>query len=115
MSDMTYDDYLNMIRSSPVRSLIFEYRQDGELIGASLTDVMRDGFSLVYSFFDPALAARSPGNFIILDHIRHARELGLPYVYLGYWIPGSEKMAYKGQFKPLEVLRGAYWRPLDET
>lgn len=114
MSDMTYDDYINMVRSSPVRSLIFEYRENGELIGASLSDVMRDGFSLVYSFFDPEYSARSLGNYIILDHIQHAQELGLPHVYLGYWIAESEKMAYKGEFRPLEVLNGAHWQPLDE-
>jgi leucyl-tRNA---protein transferase len=113
MSDMNYADYLNMVRSSPVRTLIFEYREEGRLVGASLTDVMRDGFSLVYSFFDPELAPRSVGNFIILDHIRHAHQLGLPFVYLGYWIPESPKMAYKGEFRPLEILAGDRWEPLD--
>jgi len=113
MSEMSYADYLHMVRSSPVRTLIFEYREGDTLIGASLTDVMRDGFSLVYSFFDPDLADRSLGNFIILDHVRHAHQLGLDHVYLGYWIPESPKMAYKGEFRPLEILAGDRWHPLD--
>lgn len=122
MSDMSFEDYAGMVGSSPVRTLIFEYTRPRpgwrhgarELIAACLTDVLRDGFSLVYSFFDPQHPERSLGNYVILDHIRHAAELGLPYVYLGYWIPPSPKMAYKRDFRPLEVLAGETWRPLEE-
>lgn len=116
MSEMTFRDYVNMVGDSPVKSLIFEYRQgqalDAPLVAASITDVLRDGLSMVYTFFDPRLKARSLGRFMILDHIRHAAALGLPHVYLGYWISGSEKMDYKRQYKPLEVLDGDRWRPL---
>ena len=64
---------------------------------------------MVYSFFDPALEKLSLGTYLILDHIQIARDLGLPYVYLGYWVPGSPKMGYKANFKGLEVYRNGDW------
>lgn len=116
MSDMTYRDYSTMVSDSPVRSLIFEYRdgpeEDAPLVAASITDILRDGFSMVYTFFDPEHEARGLGHYMILDHILHAQDLGLPYVYLGYWVKGSPKMDYKRRYSPLEVLDGDEWRPL---
>lgn len=116
MSDMTYRDYAAMAGSSPVQSVIFEYREgpepDAPLVAAAITDVLRDGLSMVYSFFDPARASQSIGHYLILDHIQHAHDLGLPYVYLGYWVKGSAKMDYKRRYKPLEVLDGDGWRLL---
>lgn len=107
-----------MVNDSPVQTLIFEYRAgtsaDAPLIAASLTDVLRDGLSMVYTFFDPKLARRSLGTHLILDHISYARELGLPHTYLGYWIKGSAKMDYKRRFQPLEVLDGRHWRRLED-
>ncbi|MEO1361774.1 MAG: arginyltransferase, partial [Pseudomonadota bacterium] len=115
MSDMAYREFCAMVNDSPVQTLLFEYRQgeaeDAPLIAMSLTDVLRDGFSMVYTFFDPALRRRSLGTYMILDHIQHAAELGLPHLYLGYWIKNSEKMDYKRRFQPLEVLEGGRWRP----
>ncbi len=119
MSDMGYREFSAMINDSPVQTLMFEYRlgaaEDGPLIAVSLTDVMRDGLSMVYTFFDPAMGRRSLGTYLILDHILHARALGLPYVYLGYWIKDSEKMDYKRRFSPLEVLDAGQWRTLEQT
>lgn len=119
MSDMGYREFCAMINDSPVQTLLFEYRigegDDAPLAAVSLTDVVRDGFSMVYTFFDPSLRQRSLGTFMILDHIRHASELGLPHVYLGYWIKDSEKMDYKRRFKPLEVLDGGRWRALEDS
>ena len=69
-----------------------------------LTDVLSDGLSMVYSFFEPSEESRSLGTFMILDHITRAKRLGLPYVYLGYWIEGSKKMDYKGRFLPQQRL-----------
>ena len=115
MSDLTYRDYGAMVGGSPVRSLIFEYREGGKtgpLVAASITDVLRDGFSMVYTFFDPDHDAQSLGHFMILDHIRHAQDLGLPHVYLGYWVKGSPKMDYKRRYTPLEVLDVDHWRLL---
>ncbi|MEZ5952756.1 MAG: arginyltransferase [Hyphomonas sp.] len=118
MSDMSYRDYSAMVGGSPVQSRIFEYRDgsgvDAPLIGCSITDILRDGFSMVYTFFDPSMEERSLGHFLILDHIRHAQDLGLPHVYLGYWVKGSPKMDYKRRYKPLEVLDGDRWRLLGD-
>lgn len=119
MSEMTFRDYVNMVADSPVRSLIFEYRlgdaPDAPLVACSITDVLRDGLSMVYTFFDPEYERRSLGRMMILDHILQVQKLGLPHVYLGYWIKGSEKMDYKRDYKPLEVLDGETWRPLEDS
>jgi len=114
MAAMNYRDYASMISDSPVQSLIIEYRlgeaPDAPLIAASVSDILRDGLSMVYSFFDPDYASRSLGSLMILEHIDRAAELGLPHVYLGYWVSGSQKMEYKRQFWPLEVLNGEDWQ-----
>lgn len=120
MTEMEIRDYAGMVDASPVRTAVFEYRNrlgagqddDGSLQAAALTDVLRDGLSMVYSFFKPELGKRSVGAFMVLDHIRLASELGLPYVYLGYWVKNSDKMGYKADFSPLEVFDGDSWRPL---
>ena len=118
MSDMGYREYVGMINDSPVQTLLFEYRQgdedDAPLIAVSLTDVLRDGFSMVYTFFDPRQTQRSLGTYMILDHIISAERFALPHVYLGYWIKGSPKMDYKRRFQPLEVLDGPTWRRLED-
>lgn len=116
MADMTMPDYAAMVGETAVRTHIVEYRHTGgrkagQLAAAALVDVLRDGLSLVYSYFEPDDAKRSLGAYTILDHIQQSRAAGFGYVYLGYWIPGSDKMAYKADFKPLEVLAGGLWRP----
>jgi arginyl-tRNA--protein-N-Asp/Glu arginylyltransferase len=118
MADMTWHDYVAMVEDTAVRTHLIEYRMrsadggPGELLACALVDVLSDGLSLVYSFYDPTMARRSPGSFIILDHVVQAEAAGLPYVYLGYWVSGSEKMAYKARFAPLEVLKPGGWRLL---
>ena len=120
MSDMTWPDYVAMVEDTAVRTHIVEYRTrsddrgPGDLVACVLVDVLADGLSLVYSFYDPAIARRSPGSFVILDHVIQARLTGLPYVYLGYWVSGSVKMDYKSKFRPLEVLRPGGWVLLTE-
>ncbi len=118
MSDMGFREYVGMVNDSPVQTLIFEYRlgpaDNAPLAAVALTDVVKDGFSMVYTFFDPKLTKRSLGTFMILDHVQYARELGLPHTYLGYWIKGSQKMDYKRRFNPLEVLDGGQWRRLED-
>jgi leucyl-tRNA---protein transferase len=119
MAEMSLLDYAMMVEDSHVRTKITEYRERGVDTGitgrgeglraACLTDLLVDGISLVYSFFDPALERRSPGTFIILDQIRRAQALGLPYVYLGYWVENSPKMDYKRRFAPLEMLGPTGW------
>jgi len=112
MSDMGLFDYVAMVEETPVDTHIVEYREKegtGTLAACALTDVLRDGLSMVYSFFHPGENARSLGTYMILDHIQTARAKGLPYVYLGYWITGSDKMDYKSRFRPLEALGPNGW------
>ncbi len=122
MADMSVLDYSMMIEDTHVDTTIVEYRlrgpdsgitgdSDGPLIGAALTDLLSDGLSMVYSFFDIDYADRSLGTFMILDHIKRAQRLGLPHVYLGYWVEGSTKMDYKMRFQPQEHLGPQGWRP----
>jgi arginine-tRNA-protein transferase len=117
MSEMSMFDYVAMVEDSAVETHLVEYRRQGgdrsgELVAVGLTDVLSDGLSMVYSFFDPSQTARSLGTFMVLDHIEQARSRGLPYVYLGYWIDGCQKMSYKARFAPLEARIGAGWAPL---
>jgi arginine-tRNA-protein transferase len=79
------------------------------LLAVALTDVLSDGLSMVYSFFDPDAGERSLGTLLIHDHIARANTMGLAYVYLGYWVPGSRKMDYKGRFLPQERLMPSGW------
>jgi arginine-tRNA-protein transferase len=110
MVDMDFGDYRAMVEESPVRSNLAEFRKaDGSLFAVCLIDVMEDGFSLVYSFFDPDDADRSPGSFLILWHILEAQRRGLAHVYLGYWIEESRKMAYKKRYSPAEILTRTGW------
>jgi leucyl-tRNA---protein transferase len=109
MADMTVLDYAMMVEDSHVETRIVEYRRAGELLAVALTDVLGDGLSMVYSFFEPEQGPRSLGTFMILDHIARARRMGLPYVYLGYWVRGSRKMDYKGRFLPQERLMAEGW------
>ena len=115
MADMDAFDFASMVDETPINSTIVEYaledRETGaqRLIGACLSDILGDGLSMVYSFFDPDEADRSLGTHMILDHIQLAGEMGLPHVYLGYWVPGSPKMDYKIGYRPFELCDGANW------
>jgi arginine-tRNA-protein transferase len=124
MANMDEDDFADMVEHSPVDSLIVEYREPpangrrGKLVGACLTDRQADGLSMIYSFFategdgGDSLVRPGLGNLIIMDHIMRARDAGLPYLYLGYWVKGSARMAYKTRYRPLELLGPAGWRRL---
>lgn len=118
MADMTVLDYASMVEETAVETTIIEYLlrdADGEerLIACALTDRLTDGLSMVYSFFEPEESARSLGQFMILDHVALAQEFSLPYVYLGYWVDGSDKMHYKERFQPLEKLTASGWVRMD--
>jgi arginine-tRNA-protein transferase len=113
-----------MVGDSHVDTMVIEYRfrgpdsgftgrGEGPLIATALTDVLADGLSMVYSFYDPDYADRSLGTMMILDHIQRARRMGLPYVYLGYWVEGSRKMDYKRRFRPQEHLGAKGWTRVD--
>lgn len=116
MVGMDESDFADMVEQSPVKTYVVEYREPseggrpGRLVGACLTDQQADGLSMIYSFFDPEHERRSGlGTYIILDHIVRAGRAGLPYVYLGYWVEGSKRMAYKTRFRPMERLGPGGW------
>jgi arginine-tRNA-protein transferase len=121
MADMDVFEFAAMIEETPIKSRVIEYTRAAEpgetgrpLVCVSLTDVLDDGLSMVYSFYDPDLVALSLGTFAILDHVAIAREAGLPYVYLGYWVPGSRKMGYKAGFSAVEIYKGGAWQPIGD-
>jgi leucyl-tRNA---protein transferase len=122
MAEMSVLDYSLMVEDSVVETSVTEYRlrpdpETGEapLIGVSLCDRLSDGISMVYSFYDPEMPSRSLGTYMILDQVEFARSLGLPFVYLGYWIDGSRKMRYKNRFQPQEHLTSKGWVRTVET
>ena len=132
MADMTVLDYAMMVEDSHIETRIIEYRRReppstpapaadgaarvrrrGDLLAVALTDMLGDGLSMVYSFFDPEELARSLGTLMVLDHIVRAQRMELSYVYLGYWVRGSRKMDYKGRFLPQERLTPDGWMRVD--
>jgi len=124
MADMTVLDYSMMVEDSAIETFLSEYREPSEeplaaadeatfkqpLKAVALCDRLSDGISMVYSFYDPDGHSDSLGTYMILEHIAYARSLGLPYLYLGYWISGSRKMAYKTRFRPQEHLTSGGWQ-----
>jgi arginine-tRNA-protein transferase len=113
MAQMGFYDYRSMVEDSPIKTFIVEFRSADNLLRAVvLTDRMSDGLSAVYSFYDPAVRSASLGTYVILWLIDEAKRLGLPYVYLGYWISESNKMSYKARFAPLEFFGAGGWQPL---
>ncbi|MBL0028208.1 MAG: arginyltransferase [Rhodanobacteraceae bacterium] len=87
-------------------------REGERLVAAAVTDVTPIGLSAVYTFFDPDMASRSLGVFCILQQIAWAGRMGLPHLYLGYWLDGHAKMGYKQHYQPLELLREGHWQRL---
>lgn len=120
MADMDVFEFAAMIEETPIRTRLIEYytpatqTSSRSLAATCLTDLLDDGLSMVYSFYKPELTKDSLGTFVILDHIEIARESGLPYVYLGYWVPGSKKMGYKARFSALEVYKDGAWVDVDD-
>ena len=120
MVGMDESDFADMVEQSPVKTYVIEYREPsvdgkpGRLVGACLTDQQADGLSMIYSFFEPEDTSRPGlGTYIILDHIVRAGRAGLPFVYLGYWVESSQRMAYKARFRPLEKLGPHGWQRFD--
>ena len=115
MARMTMADFVSMIDEGRLETSVFEIRDsEDHLVGCILTDRLADGFSAVYSFYDPAQERRSLGTYLILKLIEHCMLCEQPYVYLGYWIEGSRKMTYKARFRPLEQLGRDGWQRLPE-
>ena len=122
MAGMSYGEFRDMVSGGRLDTTMTEYRRrlpgglDSEferwpLVAACLTDRLSDGLSMLYCYYDPVQTARSLGTYAILDQVAQARQLGLPYLYLGYWIEGSAKMGYKSRFVPQErLVRGGWLR-----
>lgn len=116
MADMDAFEFAAMIEETPIRTRVVEYTdaETRDLTAVCLTDILDDGVSMVYSFYTPERSRTSLGTYVILDHIEIAREAGLPYVYLGYWVPGSDKMGYKAAFSGLEVYASGEWQKMHD-
>jgi len=115
MAAMGFYDYRAMVEDTPITTGLVEFRNaEGRLLGGCLTDWLSDGLSAVYSFYAPEEERRSLGAFAVMWLLAEARRTGLPYVYLGYWVPESRKMAYKSGYRPAEVLLRGQWRLLEE-
>ena len=121
MADMDIFEFAAMIEETPVKSRVVEYTappaEPGgrrQLTAVCLTDVLDDGVSMVYSFYEPDRTGDSRGTYIILDHVEIARAAGLQYVYLGYWVPGSRKMGYKANFAAVEIYKNGRWQDLGD-
>ncbi len=118
MAEMDIFEFAAMVEETPIKTRLIEFHDpqaelESEVLKAvCLTDILDDGLSMVYSFFEPELTKQSLGTFIILAHIELAREAGLPYVYLGYWVPNSQKMGYKSNFSALEVFVDGAWEAM---
>ncbi|WP_293614354.1 arginyltransferase [Porticoccus sp.] len=109
----TIGQYRDFISNIHDYSAMVEIRLKGELVAAGLVDILNDGLSAIYTYYSPRLSKRSLGTFSILAELMLARELGFPYLYLGYWIKESPKMAYKDRYQPLELLRDGEWAPMN--
>ena len=119
MTTMKMNEFSKMVKNNRIRSKIFEYRlntsdEKTKLIACSVTDLMHDGLSMVYTFFHPDYMSRSLGTFMILNQVAQTRSMGLPHIYLGYWIKESPKMDYKRNFSAFEILDGVTWRGLKD-
>ncbi len=106
------EQYAHFLLQTHVDSRLVEFREGDVLRMVSIIDVLEGGLSSVYTFYEPDLPGASFGTWAILWQIEQCRRLGLPHLYLGYWIRDSRKMAYKSQFRPLEALRQGHWEPL---
>ena len=110
MADMDVFEFAAMVEETPIRTKIIEYTREEKLLAVAITDLIDDGLSMVYSFYEPENNNLSLGTYLILDHIELAKEVGLPYLYLGYWVPDSPKMGYKANFSGLEIYHQNKWQ-----
>ena len=110
MSDPAEEDFKQFLYCKWSDTQFLEFRLDGKLIAVAVTDIVSDGVSAVYSFFEPEMTKNSLGTYCVLKQIDYARELGQDYVYLGYWIEDHAKMRYKNNFKPLQLYRDEQWQ-----
>lgn len=106
------DKYMRFLVGRQINTQFAEMRCGDQLLGVAVIDLLPDGLSAVYTFYDPDVAARGLGVYAILWQIAHTHTLNLPWLYLGYWIKESPKMAYKTNYRPLEAYQNGHWRGL---
>ncbi len=114
MDQDSREQYAHFLLQSHVDSCLIEFREAGTLRMVCIVDLLTDGLSSVYTFFDPDVPGASYGTWCILWQVAQCRSLGLPNLYLGYWIRESGKMAYKARFRSIEGRIGGLWRELDD-
>jgi leucyl-tRNA---protein transferase len=115
MENDSREQYRNFLLQSHIDTILVEFREDGVLRMVSIVDILQDGLSSVYTFYDPDVPQASYGTYNVLWQVELCRKLQLDYLYLGYWIRESRKMAYKAGFRPLQGLVQGNWQPLDEA
>lgn len=113
MADADPQKYLRFLTTRHVTTLFYEIRREERLLAVAVVDVLPDGLSAVYTFYEPDIAMRGLGVYAVMWQVEHAKQLGLPWVYLGYWIKESPKMAYKINYRPLEIYRDGRWVRLE--
>ncbi len=113
MDNPDYNDFLDFLTSPWSETRFYEFRRNDELVMVAVVDHQPHSLSAVYTFFEPDEHASSLGTMAILWQIAACRTLGLPMLYLGYWIPNCQKMAYKARFRPLEIYENKGWTPLE--
>ncbi len=114
MDQDSHEQYRHFLLQSNVRTRLVEFREGGALRMVGILDQLPDGLSSVYTFFEPDIPGASYGTYSILWQLEECRRLGLPHLYLGYWIRESQKMAYKANFRPVQGLVGGRWQPLED-
>ena len=115
MAQMDQYDFTSMISNSPIETMLISYNDaENNLVGAILSDLQSDGLSAVYSFFTPDLTTRSLGTFMVLDLLSIAKGSALDWLYLGYFVEGSEKMEYKARFRPAEIFKDGKWQSVNK-
>ena len=115
MAQMDRLDFTSMISNSPIETMLISYQDaKNNLVGAILSDLQSDGLSAVYSFFEPSLTTRSLGTFMVLDLLAIAKDSNLSWLYLGYFVGGSQKMGYKARFRPAEVFKDGEWQAVSK-
>lgn len=114
MDQDSREQYQHFLLHSNVATDLYEFRREGQLQMVSLVDRLLDGLSSVYTFFEPGPVGSGLGTYSVLWQIQQCQVLSLPYLYLGYWIAESRKMAYKANFRPIEAFRSGGWQRMSQ-